>query len=126
MLRAARELPTPQLVQLLLLRMLFVAVFVALGGAALASFGLRPRLDTLVVGFAQVALVAAIPIAVAGLGTSQAAFLYVFRSLAPADELLACSVALSAGMIVVRVGLGTLFVREFSRPVVALEGNGET
>jgi hypothetical protein len=49
----------------------------------------------------------------------------VFRSLAPADELLACSVALSAGMIAVRVGLGALFAREFSLPAAAAEGDAE-
>ena len=124
-LRNARELPTPQLLELLALRLLFVAVFVALGGAALASFGLHPHVGTVVVGFAQVALVAALPIAVAGLGTSQAAFLYVFRSLAPADELLACSVALSAGMIAVRIGLGALFAREYSLPAATAEGDAE-
>lgn len=115
-LRAARDLPTPQLLQLFALRLLFVAVFIGLGGAALAAFGLRPAPATVVAGLAQVALVAALPIAVAGLGTSQAAFLYVFRTVAPAEELLACSVALSAGMIVVRVGLGALFVTEYSSP----------
>jgi hypothetical protein len=125
MLRAARELPALQLAQVLALRLLFVLVFVALGHAALASFGLHARFSAVIVGFAQVALVAALPIAVAGLGTSQAAFLYVFRSLAAPDELLACSVALSAGMIVVRVGLGALFAREFSLPAVAAEGNAE-
>jgi len=126
MLRAARELPTAQLLQLLGLRALFVVVFVALGAAALASFDLHPHFGELIVGFAQVALVAALPIAVAGLGTSQAAFLYVFHALAPADELLACSVALSAGMIVVRVGLGALFVREFSLPAMRDEVDAET
>lgn len=125
MLRAARDLPTPRLLQLLGLRVLFVATFIGLGGAALVSFGIRPPLGTLVVGFAQVALVAALPIAVAGLGTSQAAFLYVFRSLAPADELLACSVALSAGMIAVRIVLGALFAREFALPALAAEGDAE-
>jgi hypothetical protein len=113
-LRAARDLPTPQLLGLFGLRLVFVGAFIALGAAALASFGLHPAPATLVAGLAQVALVAALPIAVAGLGTSQAAFLYVFRTLAPAEELLACSVALSAGMIVVRVGLGALFVTEYS------------
>jgi len=125
MLRAARELPTSQLVHLLALRLLFVVVFVGLGGAALAAFGLHPHVGAVVVGFAQVALVAALPIAVAGLGTSQAAFLYVFRSLAPADELLACSVALSAGMIAVRIGLGAIFAREFSLPAVSAEEDAE-
>jgi hypothetical protein len=118
-LRTARELPTSRLLELLALRLSFVIVFIGLGGAALASFGLRPTPGALVVGLAQVALVAALPIAVAGLGTSQAAFLYVFRSLAPADELLACSVALSAGMIAVRVALGALCIREFSLPAAA-------
>jgi hypothetical protein len=115
-MRVARETPLPTLLELLALRVLFVAVFVGLGGAALAAFGVHPPLGALVVGLAQVALVAALPIAVAGLGTSQAAFLYVFRAQAPADELLACSVTLSAGMILVRVALGALFAREFSRP----------
>ncbi len=115
-LRAARDLPTARLLELFALRLLFVSAFIGLGTAALASFGLHPPPAALVAGLAQVALVAALPIAVAGLGTSQAAFLYVFRGVAPAEELLACSVALSAGMIVVRVGLGALFVTEYSSP----------
>ena len=119
LLRAIRELPSPQLVQLLALRVLFVVTFLALGGAALASFGIHPPLGTLVVGFAQIALVAAIPIALAGLGTSQAAFLFAFRASAPAEELLACSLALSAGIIAVRLALGVACVGEFSRGSVA-------
>jgi hypothetical protein len=115
-LRAVRDLPLPRLFELFALRLSFVGVFIALGASALAAFGLQPQPAALVAGLTQVALVAALPIAVAGLGTSQAAFLYVFRSVAPADELLACSVALSAGMIVVRVGLGVLFVTEYSSP----------
>jgi hypothetical protein len=98
---------------------LFVVTFLALGGAALAAFGIHPPLGTLVVGFTQVALVAALPIAVAGLGTSQAAFLFVFRAWAPAEELLAASLALSAGIIAVRVVLGVACVGEFSRRPVA-------
>ena len=119
LLRAIRELPTPRLAQLLALRVLFVVTFLALGGAALASFGIHPPLGTLVVGIAQIALVAAIPIAVAGLGTSQAAFLFAFRAFAPAEELLASSLALSAGIIAVRVVLGVACVGEFSRRSVA-------
>jgi hypothetical protein len=115
-LRALRDLPTSRLFELFALRLSFVGAFIALGGAALAAFDIHPRPADLVAGLAQIALVAALPIAVAGLGTSQAAFLYVFRAVAPAEELLACSVALSAGMIVVRVGLGALFVTEYSSP----------
>jgi hypothetical protein len=126
LLRAIRELPSPQLVQLLALRLLFVVTFLALGGAALASFGIHPPLGTLVVGFAQIALAAAIPIAVAGLGTSQAAFLFAFRAWAPAEELLACSLALSAGIIAVRVALGVVCAGEFSRGSVADALDAET
>ena len=126
LLRAIRELPSPQLVQLLALRLLFVVTFLALGGAALAAFGIHPPLGTLIVGFAQIALVAAIPIAVAGLGTSQAAFLFAFRAWAPAEELLACSLALSAGIIAVRVALGVACVGEFSRGSVADALDAET
>jgi hypothetical protein len=124
--RAIRALPTPQLAQLLALRLLFVVTFLALGGAALAAFGIHPPLGTLIVGFAQIALVAAIPIAVAGLGTSQAAFLFVFRAWAPAEELLAASLALSAGIIAVRVALGVACVGEFSRRSVAAALDVET
>ena len=80
------------------------------------AFDVRPTPAALVAGLAQIALVAALPIAVAGLGTSQAAFLYVFGEMAPAERLLACSVALSAGMIAVRVVVGILFVAEYWRP----------
>ena len=115
LLRATRELPTRRLAEILALRMLFVITFLALGGAALASFGIHPPLAAIVVGFAQIALVAALPIAVAGLGTGQAAFLVSFRAWAPAEELLACSLSLSAGIIAVRVALGVACVGEFSR-----------
>ena len=62
-----------------------------------------------------VALVAAIPIAVAGLGTSQAAFLYLFESYAPPETLLAMSLVLSAGMLTLRALMGVAFAREFTR-----------
>jgi hypothetical protein len=123
LLRAARELPTLQLLQLLALRVLFVVVFVALGGAALASFGLHPHFGDVVVGFAQVALVAALPIAVAGLGTSQAAFLYLFSDVAPAERLLAMSLVLSFGIISLRAAMGVCFARELTREAL---DNAET
>jgi len=115
--RAARDLPTPRLLELFAWRLGVVAVFIALGAAALAAFDVRPAPAALVAGVAQIALVAAVPIAVAGLGTSQAAFLYVFGDIAPAERLLACSVALSAGIILVRIVVGLCFVTEYTRPV---------
>lgn len=113
--RAAREAPLALLLQLGLLRGLFVLVFIALGAAGLAAFGVSVPPGDLVVGVAGVALVAALPIAVAGLGTGQVAFVYLLRHWGEPDVLLACSLALSAGLIVMRASLGLLFAREFTR-----------
>jgi hypothetical protein len=119
LLRSVRAMPSARLAELLALRMLFVSVFVALGGVALAAFGIRPPLGDLIVGFSAVALVSTLPIAVAGLGTGQLAFVYLFRSSGDAETLLAASLALSAGMILVRVALAAIFAREFAREALA-------
>lgn len=119
LLRSVRAMPSARLAELLALRVLFVSVFVALGGIALAAFGIRPPLGDLIVGFSAVALVSALPIAVAGLGTGQLAFVYLFRSSGDAETLLAASLALSAGMILVRVALAATFAREFAREALA-------
>jgi hypothetical protein len=119
LLRSLREMPSARLAELLALRVLFVSVFVALGGVALAAFGIRPPLGDLIVGFSAVALIAALPIAVAGLGTGQLAFVYLFRNSGDAETLLAASLALSAGMILVRVVLAATFAREFAREALA-------
>jgi hypothetical protein len=119
LVRSAREMPAVRLAELLVARVAFVAVFVALGGAALAAFGVRPPPGELVVGFAAIALVSTLPIAVAGLGTGQLAFVHAFRSSGDAETLLAASVALSAGIILFRVALGAAFAREFAREALA-------
>jgi uncharacterized membrane protein YbhN (UPF0104 family) len=119
LMRSAREMPAARLLELLLARVAFVAVFVGLGGAALAAFGVRPPPGELLVGFAAIALVSTLPIAVAGLGTGQLAFVHVFRGSGDAETLLAASLALSAGIILLRVALGAGFAREFAREALA-------
>jgi hypothetical protein len=52
---------------------------------------------------------------VAGLGTSQAAFLYLFSDYAPEATLLAMSLILSAGMLGLRALMGMVFAREFTQ-----------
>jgi uncharacterized membrane protein YbhN (UPF0104 family) len=123
LMRSVRELPGARLAELVGLRALFVAVFIGLGGAALAAFGVRPPPAELIAGFAAIALVSALPIAVAGLGTGQLAFVYVFRSSADAETLLAASLALSAGIIAFRVALAAGFAREFAREALAAAGD---
>jgi hypothetical protein len=112
---ALRQASTRLLAELACLRLLFVLAFVALAGAALAAFDVAVPAGDLVVGVAVVALVAALPIALSGLGTGQAAFVMLFRPWADPERLLACSLALSAGLIAMRAALGLLFAREFTR-----------
>jgi hypothetical protein len=119
LLRTLREMSSARLVELLALRTLFVAVFIGLGGAALAAFDVWPPLGDLIVGFTLLSLVSLLPIAVAGLGTGQVAFVYLFRNSADAETLLAASLALSAGTILLRVILAATFAREFTREALA-------
>jgi hypothetical protein len=113
--RAARDAPGRLLVELGVLRLLFVSSFIALGGAALAAFGVLVPIGDLIVNVAGVSLVAVLPIAVSGLGTGQAAFVYLFRHWAGPEQLLACSLTLSAGIILLRASIGLLFARELTR-----------
>lgn len=116
---AARATPAPVFAEIALLRAIFVSAFIALIAAALRAFDVVVPLGTLVTSVVLLSLVAALPIAVAGLGTGQAAFLYVFRGRAAPETLLACSLTLSVGLLMVRVLLGLAFAREYGREVLA-------
>ncbi|HXK21937.1 MAG TPA: lysylphosphatidylglycerol synthase domain-containing protein [Myxococcota bacterium] len=112
---ALRNVPLPDLGRLFALRVAFSICFVAVCGAVFVAFRVVVPLPDLVAGVFFVAVVAAVPIAVAGLGTSQAAFLYFFSSYAPEATLLAMSLILSAGLVALRAGMGVAFAREFTR-----------
>ena len=114
------EVPLARLSELAFWRALFCTSFVVLVGAALYVFGVRVPAGDLVVGVLVASLVSSLPIAVAGLGRGQAVFLYVFRGHAPAETLLACSLALSIGLIGMRALMGALFAREYAREAAAL------
>jgi hypothetical protein len=110
-----RRVPTPRLAQLLTLRVCFSACFVAGCASAFAAFEIPAPPLRLVSGIMLVALVAALPIAVSGLGTSQAAFVYLFADVAPPERLLAMSLVLSFGIIAMRAAMGLCFARELTR-----------
>lgn len=112
---ALAETPLSRLVETAGLRLLFVASFISLVQAALLAFEIVVPVQDLVVGVAISSLLAVLPIAFAGLGTGQAAFLYVFREHADPETLLASSLLLSVGIIGLRAGIGALFAREFAR-----------
>ncbi len=117
--RTARTLPAARLAEIGVLRLAFVLSFISVVGAALAAFDVVVPPAYLLVGVSLLVLVSALPIAVAGLGTGQVAFVYLFREYADAQTLLACSLAFSAGMIALRAGLGALFAREYAREAIA-------
>ena len=117
--RAARETPIDRLAVLALLRLGFVLSFILLCGAALAAFDIWVPLGDLAVGAAAVSLVAALPIAVAGLGTGQIAFVYMFEHWGSREILLASNLALTAALILMRASIGLIFAREFTREALA-------
>lgn len=123
--QSARSAPTRLLAELAGLRFLFVSSFVLVVNAALLAFEVDVPIGDLIVNVAVIALVAALPIAVAGLGTGQIAFVAVFRHWAPPETLLACSLALSLGLIVMRAGLGLLFAHEYAREAMTAAREAE-
>jgi SAM-dependent methyltransferase len=116
---ALRTTPLRSLASLGLLRLLFCSTFLAVSGAAFLAFDITPPLGQFVAGMTVVAVVSALPIAVAGLGTSQWAVLSVFGNLADDGTLVAMSLVLSAGMILLRASMGLIFAREFTREALA-------
>jgi len=112
---ALRTTPLPRLGKLAVLRVLFTSSFIALGGAAFASFEIPVPLSDLVVGMIIVGVVSALPIAVAGLGTGQIAVVEAFGRFADRESLLALSLVLTAGLLALRAGMGLVVAREFTR-----------
>ncbi len=117
--RATRETPLLRIVELFATRLVFVLSFFTLSGIALWIFGIDPPLPLILVNMSIVALVTTLPIAVAGLGTAQAAFGYLFQAYGDQNTLLACSLTLWVGLILLRAGLGLAFAREFAREALA-------
>jgi hypothetical protein len=115
---ALRTTPLSRLARLAVFRVCFTSSFIALGGAAFVSFGIDVPLSDLVVGMVVVGVVSALPIAVAGLGTGQIAVVEAFGRFADRETLLALSLALTAGLLSLRAGMGLMMAREFTREVL--------
>ncbi len=111
---AARTLPLGLLVRLGLLRIIFVASFIALTGGTLYAFEVKVPVFPLVIGVCALLLISAIPLAAAGLGTGQVAFVALFEGYGTPEVLLATSLTISFGMIICRALMGLVFAREFS------------
>jgi uncharacterized membrane protein YbhN (UPF0104 family) len=116
---ALRQTPVARLLELVALRCVFVACFIAIGGAAFVAFDIQAGIPRIVVGMAILAVVGALPIAVSGLGTGQVAAVYLFRDLAPAETILAMSLVLTFSLTSLRLLMGLTFAREFARQALA-------
>jgi hypothetical protein len=117
--RAARTSSLGLLIELAMLRLVFVSSFLSVAWATLMAFDIQVPVGDVVVNITIVALISTLPIAVAGLGTGQAAFIVMFRQWADQETLLACSLAFSAGLILTRAGIGFVCSQEFVREALA-------
>jgi hypothetical protein len=113
--QSLRTTPLSRLARLLVLRLFFTSCFVALGGFAFVGFDIPVPLGAVVVGMVVVGVVSALPIAVAGLGTGQIAVVEAFGRYADRETLLALSLVLTAGLLLLRAGMGLVMAREFTR-----------
>ena len=113
--RATRETPSLRIAELLAIRFVFVSSFFAMAGVSLYIFGIHAPLEELIVNISIVVLVASLPIAVAGLGTGNLAFVAVFSDYGDRQTLFGCSLALWGGLILLRAGMGAVFAREWAR-----------
>jgi hypothetical protein len=124
--RAARTTAPRLLAELAALRSLLVLGFMFVFWAALAAFEIEVPMGPLLLGILAVVLVSSLPIAISGLGTGQAAFIFCFGSWADEHTLLASSLALSIGLILLRGLMGLTFAGEFTRDALAATRSSES
>jgi SAM-dependent methyltransferase len=115
---AARTTPAERLLDAAALRLLFVLCFLGLGWAGFSAFRVAIPLDDFLVNFPLVAAAGILP-SVAGIGPAHVGVVELFGRFSDRETLLACSLGLSAGMILLRLGIGLLFAREYAREVYA-------
>lgn len=121
-LRAFRRARPTHYLLLLLYKTPNLLAAVAVHWLALPLFGMHIPFTTLLTYLPIVFFCAALPIAAAHLGPSQAAWTYFFREAAPAPSLLAYSLAAHVSFMVTNAVIGLCFLRRASRELVVVEG----
>ncbi len=104
--RTFRVAPVRRYVQIVLLRMPMFFVSLCLHYVAARTFGIEIPFGRMLAFLPVIFMLAALPITVAHLGTTQAAWIFFFRSDAPAPQLLAFSLAAHLTFMSTRVLLG--------------------
>ena len=113
-LRTVRTIPSTTLAELVLLRILFVVCYVGLVGGLFWAFGVEISPISLALKVAVLLLISTLPIAVAGIGTAQLAFVSLFSGSASQAELLSMSILMSVALTLARALLGLAFARELA------------
>ncbi len=111
---AFRQAKPWQYLALLLLKTPNLLAAVVVHWLALPLFGIEIPFTTLLTFLPLVFFCAALPIAAAHLGPSQAAWTFFFQDYAPGEKLLAYSLAAHLMFMLMNAGLGLLFLRRVS------------
>ena len=110
LLRTFRLAPARRYAQIILLRAPLFFVSLCLHYVAARAFGLSIPFVALVAFLPVIFMIAALPITVARLGTTQAAWVFFFSAYADAPTLLAFSLAAHLTFVVTRALLGVAFL----------------
>jgi hypothetical protein len=110
LLRTFRIAPPVRYVQVVLLRAPMFFVSLCLHYFAARTFGIEIPFGEMLVFLPVIFMLAALPITVAHLGTTQAAWIFVFGAYAPAPRLLAFSLAAHLTFSATRALVGVIFL----------------
>jgi hypothetical protein len=105
----------------------FYATFVIFFYVAIRAFNMEIPMIALLAYVPIILLVISIPISAFGLGTSQAAMLFLFRDYGTPAQILAFSLAYSASIVVLRGAIGALYYGVITRrlsDMTATPGSG--
>jgi hypothetical protein len=113
--------PLRRYVQIILLRAPLFAASLAFHYFAVRTFGMEIPFLHLVAFLPVIFMLAALPVTVAHLGTTQAAWIFFFKDVAPESRLLAYSLSSHLVFMLARGGLGVVFLprayRELFGPI---------
>jgi hypothetical protein len=119
LLRTFREAPLKRYAQFILLRAPMFLAALVFHYFAVQTFGIEIPFPRLLALLPIIFMLASLPITVAHLGTTQAAWIFFFQAYAPAPRLLAYSLASHLAFVLGRALLGLVFLPYAYREVFA-------
>jgi uncharacterized membrane protein YbhN (UPF0104 family) len=114
--RSHRLATTRDLALLLALRLAYFVVLIAVYSAGTAAFGVELPLPLVIASVPIIQAIGALPISPAGLGTQQAAMLYLFAGYGPDAAILAFGLSYPLLCIVLRSLIGSVYLGRLARP----------